>query len=221
MSKTIEILKFLWVNPDKKRLIQVRGQVYSSVDDISDERVQRVVRQSVADMVQMAGGYEKLIADGFLKASKAQAPESFFKETEAKDEMGAPPPIESKNINLELTQTNAEKPLPPPLNIDQKRQGDVDRESMLNRFRNLTNRKPEEPQSALPTLDIAGQINQVLQERIELDRSFIGRQLELRSTLQGDLLFIVDGRSYESVNDISDEVAASLFRDAIAEWEIR
>ena len=92
---------------------------------------------------------------------------------------------------------------------------------MLNRFRNLTGRQPEKPQSSILYLDIAGQINEFLQAKATADRSFVGRQVELRSAAGGDLQFIVDGQFYESVNEIPDESAANLFRSAIAEWESR
>ena len=223
MSKTIEILKFLRVTPEKKRLIQVRGRLFTNVDDIPDERVQKVVRQSIAEMVLMAGGYEKLINEGFLEPTKTHFTDpkpladtdinELLAENKVDQKLGAP---KSEDSTLPSTTVNFEsKPQNEPiLNPNETSQG-----SLLSRFRNLTGRTPSKPQSSILSLDIAGQINEILQQRLEEDRSFAGRQIELRSARGGDLQFVVDGRFYESVNDIPEESTATLFRNAITEWE--
>ncbi|MFK7801903.1 MAG: hypothetical protein AB8G95_09745 [Anaerolineae bacterium] len=238
MSKTIEILKFLRVSPEKKRLIQVRGKLFSTVDDIADERVQHVVRQSIAEMVEMAGGVDRLVEGGYLKTADVplaeflseaapetpKAPEKI--EPVAKEAVEVKPTIEPQISELKNEVTDMGQPLPPTLLPKTEvssdlleNQSDSNNGSLLNRFRSLTGRKPEKPKSIVPKLDIAGQINEILQRMIEIDRSYVGRQVELRSAINGDLLFIVDGRSYDSVNDIQDESVANLFRAAIAEWE--
>ena len=224
MSKTIEILKFLRVTPEKKRLIQVRGKVYTNVDEIPDDRVKQIVRQSIAEMVTMAGGYDRLVDEGLLKPVE-KAPE--------------PQPLEDSDLGQlveedRIAQSEAEpaavkKPVSPQIDFGAQNQSEFadspsaksKNGSLLNRFRNLTGRQPEKPQSSILHLDIAGQINEFLQAKVVENQSFIGRQVELRSAIGGDLQFVVDGRFYESVNEIPDESAANLFRSAIAEWESR
>lgn len=231
MSKTIEILKFLRVTPEKKRLIQVRGEIYTAVDDIPDERVRQIVRQSIAEMVTMAGGYERLVADGLLKPA-AVAPvaqpldDADLADLAAEDQtepaavtpaapVAAPPPV-TQPTPVDIYQDPI---INPPINNPS--QNTANNGSLLNRFRTLAGRQPEQPQESIYKLNIAEQIDRLVQAKLVGNPTFVGRLFELRSTAQGDLQFIVDGRSYDSVNDIPDEAAANLFRSAIAEWEAR
>ena len=228
MTKSIEIFKFLYAMPGKQRVLQVRGEQYSSIEDISDERVQRVVKQSIAEMVDMAGGIEKLIEEGVLqpadnirKSEKEDVQTSEKSEQEKGEagaeivEMGKEQEIKSKPINrpplinpqLKPVQTTPERPVEPGGG------------SLLNRFRNLASRKVEKDDPILPTLDLAGQINKVLLTKIDGKDAFLGRQIELKTAVNGDLLFVIDGLFYESVNDIPDQESADLFRSAIAAWE--
>lgn len=233
MSKTIEILKFLRVSPEKKRLIQVRGKLFSSVDDIPDERVQHVVRQSIAEMVEMAGGIDQLIDGGYLEAPSVPLTE-FLGEPDVtpevvREEVKVDPAVTVDQLKTEET-NNVEKEVEKSVLSSLLVEKDVDRDllegthdsnsgSLLNRFRSLTGRQTETIQSIVPKLDIAGQINDILQGKVEGNQAYVGRQVELRSALNGDLLFIVDGRSFDSVNDIQEESIADLFKAAIAEWE--
>lgn len=74
MSKSIEILRYLRFSPDGTSKLRVRGELYESVSDIPDERVQKVIKRSIATMVDMAGGIEQLIEDGYLSAPVVLVP---------------------------------------------------------------------------------------------------------------------------------------------------
>lgn len=227
MSKPIEIFRFLKLPPDGKRAMRIRGELVSDVSDIADERVQKVIRRSIAELVKMAGGIDVLIEEGLLEAPAPppqppaeSAPHIIdptqiteLKEAEqASTKQEATDPLQRSSENeaafLRSIQDNQ---------VEQPKTAD---NSLLGRFRTLSGRQPTQPESK-PSLDIASQINTMLQARVTKMPTRVGRQIELRSNLGGELLFMVDGRPYESMAEIPDEEAVGLFRAAISDWENR
>jgi len=76
--------------------------------------------------------------------------------------------------------------------------------------------KNEEPE--LPPTSIVGQINFVLQQQI-VKTPLAEQGIKLIESLTGGVTFIVGSNSYESIDDIPDEIIKSAIRDAIAAWE--
>jgi len=76
--------------------------------------------------------------------------------------------------------------------------------------------KNEEPE--LPPTSIVGQINFVLQQQI-LNTPLAGQGIKLIESITGGVTFIVGSNSYESIDDIPNEIIKSAIRNAIAVWE--
>ena len=229
MSKPIEIFRFLKLPPDGKRAMRIRGELVSDVSNIADERVQKVIRRSIAELVKMAGGLDVLIEEGLLEAPPPPTPPP--PPAESAPNIIDPPSIAelkkaeqaaTKQVETDAFQKSPEVDISFLRSIqdNQIEQPKTADNSLLGRLRTLSGRQPTQSDPK-PSLDIATQINTMLQARITKMPTLVGRQIELRSNFEGELLFMVDGRPYESMSEIPDEEAVGLFRAAISDWENR
>ncbi len=228
--------------------MRIRGELYGSVDEIGDERVQHVIRKTIADLVDMAGGLEQMVEGGYLEG--LAVPET------PTVQVSEPITIDSPAAELDLSsELEEELSLTVPLAVSDKVGLDLSTESsasaeesataeqkaflealrnqsfqtaepepakpdggLLGRLRGLSNRSGPESEELLPKLDIGSQINTILQNKITKMPTFSGRHIELRSKLRGELEFIVDGKSYDAVEEIPDDGVKQLLQSAIADW---
>lgn len=238
MSKTIEILRYLKSTSDGETKMRIRGELFSFVDDIPDVRVQRVIRRSIADMVEKAGGIERLMAEGLID-SPAEPQEADLSTEELIEPAVEPPALAERAIKVDYSEIEESIEEKPNLNeVNRSDEGMSQSQSaflnslrgqetteppsqdnsLIGRFRAIQNRPIPSRDELLPKLDIGSQINEILQAKIEKMPTLADRQIELRSKFGGELVFIVDGESYESVNDIPAGEAADVMRSAIAQW---
>ncbi|MEM9774945.1 MAG: hypothetical protein AAF902_10210 [Chloroflexota bacterium] len=233
MSKSIEILRYLRFSPEGTNKLRIRGELYEAVDDIPDVRVQKVIKQAIVNMIDMAGGIENLIEEGYLSAPVVLVPAA--PETDI-DKIDVEPPAEIESlIDEPVTEPKNEPaakiidpadavPLPKldhdfGLSINDQ-EPSLASQSFLSRLRGIRGRTPNNEVLGPPP-DIASQINTVLQGLVEQDPSFVGRRIEMRSAGRGELVFVVDGQYFEGVSDITDPEAAQIIRKAISIWEKR
>ena len=70
-------------------------------------------------------------------------------------------------------------------------------------------------------LDLADEIETLLQIRVAASPEFSQRAVHVRSSPDGGLRFDVDGIRYVALDDITDVQAQALIRAAIADWEAK
>jgi hypothetical protein len=75
------------------------------------------------------------------------------------------------------------------------------------------------PGRTLDPLNLADEIDQMVQERLRGRPDLAGRRIRLASGLDGGLRIYVDDETFEAVGDITDFRVRELIRDAIREWE--
>jgi hypothetical protein len=71
----------------------------------------------------------------------------------------------------------------------------------------------------LDPLNLADEIDQMVQQRLRERADLANRRIRLASGLDGGLRIYVDGQIFEAVGDITDFRVRELIRDAIREWE--
>lgn len=68
-------------------------------------------------------------------------------------------------------------------------------------------------------LNLADEIDQMVQHRLRERPDLADRHIRLASGLDGGLRIYVDGEIFEAVSDIADFKVREIIRDAIREWE--
>lgn len=79
---------------------------------------------------------------------------------------------------------------------------------------------PEKKEPLPPTLSIAAQVDEIVQERLP-NSPFGERVIRLLEVPGRGMVVIVDQAQYESVNDVADEQVRQFLRECVAEWERR
>ncbi len=75
------------------------------------------------------------------------------------------------------------------------------------------------PGRTLDPLNLADEIDQMVQHRLRERPDLADRHIRLASGLDGGLRIYVDGEIFEAVSDIADFKVREIIRDAIREWE--
>jgi hypothetical protein len=80
-------------------------------------------------------------------------------------------------------------------------------------------RRRSEAQKPGITLDLADEIERLLQVRLGASPEFSQRHIHISRAADGTLRFSVDGTSYEALEEIPDPEVQAVIRTAIADWD--
>ncbi|NJL93295.1 MAG: hypothetical protein HC915_05965 [Anaerolineae bacterium] len=78
---------------------------------------------------------------------------------------------------------------------------------------------PATPVEEAPTLGIAGEIENLLQNKLRFTGALPGREVHVRLAPDGSLAIEVDGEFYKSLDDVEDGEVQQFLRQTIQEWE--
>ena len=82
-------------------------------------------------------------------------------------------------------------------------------------------RRVNEAQMPSITLNLAGEIDSLLQIRVKASPEFRDRYLRVANALDGGLRFEVDGARYGAIDDIPELPVQRIIKAAIADWEAK
>ena len=126
----------------------------------------------------------------------------------------AAPPAEEAQAALQP----AEPPKPAPVAYRAAELPPPELPSMkpIQQFRKLRTKQP--PATKYVIKSITEQIEDHLQDKIA-HTPLARRGVHVRSELQGNAVFLLDGKTYPSVDDVPDPEVRQVIREAISEWE--
>lgn len=75
------------------------------------------------------------------------------------------------------------------------------------------------PQPILPSLNLADEINKIVQARLLVSPLAATTEIEITDDLSGGIRIKVNGVSYASLDDVSDPEARALIKASIKQWE--
>lgn len=138
-------------------------------------------------------------------------------QTQAKSDLQNIKPYISNDIAEVIDKAQGiydEENIPGMLNIP--KMDDLPSSHSVNRFGRVKINKPVE---STPELNIAEAIEAYLQHKIEQAPAFQGRDIHIRPALGGGVRIMVDGQSYDFVDEVEDAESRSFIQKAINEWQ--
>lgn len=187
----IEVFRIYRDLADGALIVEMHGQRYRSLGEISDAQVGR----------------------RFLGNVKALAHFARLGDVEIPDEWGAeapPPPAPRPEP--------ASPSVPPPPSTPASRPAESP--SLLGGLFGR-GAKSTEPEEEIDVRPMAEQIEELLQFRLMGSPDLRHRSIHVRSAVDGGVRIEVDGRYYDGVGDVEDEDVRTFIQAIIREWEAR
>ena len=191
---SVELLRVWRDLSDGSLIVEIGGQRFESLDDLRSADLERRFLNVVRDLDSLAGR-----ADAALERA---APER------ATPKRAAPRPAKApaKPAPAERDET----PLSPP---------SMSPGSMLRQMTRVAMGQAPDPVEPVPELNIADQIEDLLQARLAKLPDYQGRTIHVRPSIEGGVRIEVDGRYFDGVGDVDDETVRDLLMDVVREWE--
>jgi hypothetical protein len=189
------LLMQVWQDPEGYLVVEAEGQRYRRLFDIRDGEVGRRVLETINRLVTFSKGKESRLASA------------------------SPRPVSRPTV----------APSPAPA-IDEKAQKLLEelrqREEAAPKISRIAAdpvpfRRSGPAQQPGITLNLAGEIDQLLQIRIAAAPEFSGRRIHVTTAPDGALRFQVEGISYTTLDEIPDPQVQALIRAATADWEAK
>jgi hypothetical protein len=183
----------VWQDREGYLVVEAEGQRYRRLFDIRDGEVGRRVLETINRLVTFSKGKESRLSSA--------PPRSVSRPTVA-----PAPAVDEKEQEL----------------LEGLRQ----REDAAPKMSRITTdpvpfRRSGPAQQPGITLNLAGEIDQLLQIRIAATPEFIGRRIHVTTAPDGGLRFQVEGIPYTTLDEIPDPQVQTLIRAAIADWEAK
>jgi hypothetical protein len=188
----------VWQDHEGNLVVEVEGKSYRRLYDVQDGDVGRRLLETVNRLVEFSKGKETVIARTPHLPTRMATPS------------GAASTLAS--MDDESLAALEEDMLP-------------DSESQLKKNRISVDPVPFRRRSEADfrgiTLDLASEIEQLLQMRIKVLPEFSERYIHVTSAPDGGLRFDVDGTRYSNLDELADPDVQALIRAAISDWEAR
>jgi hypothetical protein len=91
--------------------------------------------------------------------------------------------------------------------------------SMLRQMTRVAMGHTPTPAEELPALNIADEIETLLQFRLDNLPSFSDRSIHVRPSIEGGVRIEVDGTFYDGIDEVEDDDVRDLLIDVVQEWE--
>jgi hypothetical protein len=198
-TTALELLSILRDERDSRPMVQISDMAYRSL--ANDKQAKNVFVQTMKELSTI-----------ILKADE-NPPVQAQPKTQAPSIKRPLPEAVKKTI--EQAQGNYdENHIPGVINIP--KMDDLPPTHSVGRFGQVKVNKPIEP---VPELNIAEAIESYLQYKIEQTPQFQRRGIHVQSALSGGVRIMVDGKSYDFVDEVEDTQARAFIQQAINEWQ--
>lgn len=198
MEKEIEVMRITRVPPMGKLVVWVGDQSYDKLSDVPNQALRQRLMAAIGELIVFADGYETLVDAGL-----------------------APPP----------SVTPAASPHQPIAKSIEERKAafmaSIEKQQLETRSQagdQLAATVPAMPESdpnSPVAVDLAAQINAILERKVADNPLLHGRTIQLRQDPLKGITIFVDGQYYGSPDEIDDPLVRKTIRDAAREWEVR
>jgi hypothetical protein len=200
MRQELEVMRVLRVPPMGKLIVEVNGERYDRIDEVTNEHSKRRLLAAIGELISFAGNYDSLVEAGVAPPLTV--------ETAVSEATGEDAPLtrqQARFIEQLETQRDALKAVSQGSTVNVN-VADLSEEASPTR---LQSRQP---------VSMAEQIDIILQELKFQDPALSSRIIRLRQNPAGGLHIEVDGELYEEPGEIEDKAVQKLIRQAVYTW---
>ena len=197
MRRELEVMRVWRVPPLGKLEVEVDGQRYQNLSEITDEKTRRVLLAAIGEMINFAGNYQVLVDAGVAPALS---------------QVKVDPPLEQQQAEF-LARLEQERdvlkgtpPPKPPLAV----LGGVKLSEEALAAQMAARKRP---------LSVAEQIDEILQKHVAAVPELAERSVHLTQNPAGGILIEVDGKNFGKPADIPEPVIQELIKRAVKEWD--
>lgn len=218
VDEPAELLRLLRHPQSGQLVVEIVGQRYTKLADITDKEVGQQILHLTAHLLAFTNGM--IVTDAGMK--------SVYK-----------PKVEETPPPLAPSDSAANEPTPPavtPVEPEAKPQPPPSPQTPpLSSFKNTSFHQPDplQPQGGLlsrvtqptpplpsiPSLNLAEEINDLVQARLRYSPLAKSFRVDIKSDLSGGIRIDVNGQFYTSPDEVPDQEVKDLIKDAIKEWE--
>lgn len=197
MRRELEVMRVWRVPPLGKLVVEVDGQRYQNLSEITDEKARRVLLAAIGEMIDFAGNYQVLVDAGVAPLIG-----------QAKEE----PPLEQRQAEflarLERERDAVKGTPPPPPSF-----------AVLGGAKLSEDAAAAKEASRKRPLSVAEQIDEILQKHVAVSPEMAERVIHLVQNPAGGILIEVDGKKFGKPADIPEPAIQELIKRAVKEWD--
>ncbi|RMF04699.1 MAG: hypothetical protein D6768_02630 [Chloroflexi bacterium] len=197
-----ELLRLLRDPQSGRLIVEVGGQQFYRLSDIADKKMGHFVLKIAAHLLAFTNGV--IVTDAGMKS--IYNPKDKVSAVPAPLVVPEPPPVPPADAEATLLAAMA-APATPPAPTPTTRRG-------LFGFG-----KSSPAPTKIPSLNLADEINDIVQRRLSQSPLAADNRLEISSDPGGGIRITVNGQGYSSPDDIPDFAIRDLIKESIREWE--
>lgn len=203
MDNEIEVMRVLRVPPMGKLVVEVGGQRYERLADVTNPAVRQRLTAAVGELIVFADGYKTLVDAGVAPPLMAEPPARPTEAAPASPELEAQRAAFLASMERQRDAMAAEANMTPnPANV-------------------ISAAVRNEPATAVPSSGIVGQIDAILQKHVRAEPKLEGRSIHLEQAPAGGLRIKVDNEVYQRPAEIREKEVQLVIKMALKEWEAR
>lgn len=198
MRRELEVMRVWRIPPLGKLDIEVDGQRYQSLADVTDEKVRRLLLAAIGELIHFAGNYQVLVDAG---VAPALVPTAAKKEVPVEQQQAEfLERLEKERDTLKAT------PLPKPAL------------AVMGAAKLTEDEKAAQEAARKRPLSVAEQIDEILQKHMAAAPDLAKHVVHLVQNPAGGILIDVDGKRYGKPADIPEPAIQELIKRAVKEW---
>ena len=212
LSDSAELLRLLR-DQSGQLVVEVDGRRYTKLADVSDKKVGQYILELTAHLLAFTNG--------------VIATPAGIKSLSVPKTGNLPMPMVSRQADLPSpAPTAGQVSVPSPEDVEHKllaslKDSRIESETLRQKSGLLGVIKPPPPPANIPTLNLADEINDIVQARLRSSPLEKSNEIVISSDPGGGIRIKVNNRYYSSPDEITDPAVRDLIKSSIKEWERR
>lgn len=198
MDKEIEVMRITRVPPLGKLVVWVGEQAFYKLSDVPSGPLRQRLMAAIGELIVFADGYEVLVDAGL-----------------------APPPAAASVASAHQPIARSVEERKAAFMASVEKQQFETRSMASEQLGNASPAIPESDPKSPAAVDLATQINAILERKVAANPLLHGRTIQLRPDPLKGITIFVDGQIFETPEEIEDQLVRDTIREAAREWDAR